>query len=209
MTDESLATKDGEQTIIPAGSDPSSTDEEQRRMIAILQRKVLAMESRLAGNDEIQRSLADLAAIVENSDDAIIGKTLDGVIRSWNKGAQYLFGYTPEEAIGKSITIIIPPELLEEEQRILATLHRGERIEHYETTRLTKSRRRVEISLTVSPVRNASGAIIGASKIARDITDRKRAERLLRDAHADLQSRMESWPDSTRPRSTGRPASSP
>jgi PAS domain S-box-containing protein len=139
---------------------------------------------------EIQRSLAQMAAIVENSDDAIIGKTLDGVIRSWNTGAQRLFGYTPDEAIGKPITLIVPPTLLDEEQRILATLRRGERIEHYETTRVTKDGRRVEISLTVSPVRDESGAIIGASKIARDITDRKRAETLLREAHADLQSRI-------------------
>ncbi|HUA24029.1 MAG TPA: PAS domain S-box protein [Steroidobacteraceae bacterium] len=139
---------------------------------------------------EIQRSLAQMAAIVENSEDAIIGKTLDGVIRSWNSGAQRLFGYSADEAIGKPITLIVPPTLLDEEQRILATLRRGERIEHFETTRLTKDGRRVEISLTVSPVRDESGAIIGASKIARDITDRKRAETMLREAHADLQSRI-------------------
>lgn len=144
----------------------------------------------LALDAEIQRSLAHMAAIVESSDDAIIGKTLDGIIRSWNGGAQRLFGYTPEEAIGRSITILIPPELLDEEQRILATLRRGERIEHYETTRLTKDRRRVDISLTVSPVRDESGAIIGASKIARDITERRRAEKLLREANADLQARI-------------------
>jgi PAS domain S-box-containing protein len=135
-------------------------------------------------------ALVQVAAIVENSDDAIIGKTLDGVIRSWNTGAQRLFGYSADEAIGKPITLIIPPDLLDEEERILATLRRGERIEHYETTRLTKAGRRVEISLTVSPVRDESGAIIGASKIARDITDRKHAETMLRDAHADLQSRI-------------------
>ncbi|HEX4267965.1 MAG TPA: ATP-binding protein [Steroidobacteraceae bacterium] len=139
---------------------------------------------------EQAEALAQVAAIVENSDDAIIGKTLDGVIRSWNTGAQRLFGYSAAEAIGKSVTILIPPELLDEEQRILATLRRGERIEHYETLRLTKDRRRVHISLTVSPVRDESGAIIGASKIARDITDRKRAEILLREAHTDLQSRI-------------------
>ena len=174
----------------PAESSGSTLVEAQQETIAQLQRKVAELELRLAGNEEIQRSLADMAAIVENSDDAIIGKTLDGIIRSWNKGAQRLFGYTPAEAIGRSITIIVPPELLDDEQRILATLRQGERIEHYETTRLTKDRRRLEISLTVSPVRDASGAIIGASKIARDITDRKRAEKLLREAHADLQSRM-------------------
>ncbi|MGB6486725.1 MAG: ATP-binding protein [Steroidobacteraceae bacterium] len=139
---------------------------------------------------EQAEALAQAAAIVEDSDDAIIGKTLNGVIRSWNTGAQRLFGYSADEAIGRPITIIVPPELLEDEQRILASLRRGERIEHYETTRLTKDRRRVHISLTVSPVRDESGAIIGASKIARDITDRKRAETLLREAHGDLQLRM-------------------
>ncbi|HEX3843386.1 MAG TPA: ATP-binding protein [Steroidobacteraceae bacterium] len=176
--------------VIPAETCASASVEAERRTIALLQRKVLAMELRLAANEEVQRSLADMAAIVENSDDAIIGKTLDGVIRTWNTGAQHLFGYAPAEAIGSAITLIVPPELLDEEQRILATLRDGRRIEHYETTRLTKDRRRIEISLTVSPVRDASGAVIGASKIARDITDRKRAERLLREAHADLQSRM-------------------
>lgn len=144
----------------------------------------------LAREAELQRSLAHMAAIVESSDDAIIGKTLDGIIRYWNSGAQRLFGYTPDEVVGRSVTLIIPPELLDEEQRILATVRRGERIEHYETTRLTKDRRRIEISLSVSPVRDAAGTIIGASKIARDITDRRRAERLLREAHLDLQSRI-------------------
>ena len=176
--------------IIPAeGYDPAST-EEQRAAIAQWQRKALALEMRLARDKEIQRSLAHMAALMESSDDAIIGKTLDGTIQYWNTGAQRLFGYAAHEAIGKSITLIVPPELLEEERRILATLRRGERIEHFETTRVTRYGRRVDISLTVSPIRDESGAVIGASKIARDITDRKRAERLLLEAHADLQSRI-------------------
>jgi len=176
--------------IVPGESGSSASEQEQRRTIALLQRKALALEMRLAGNREIQRSLADMAALVESSDDAIIGKTLDGIIRSWNAGAQRLFGYTPGEAIGKPITIIIPPELLDEEKRIIATLRRGERIDHYETQRLTKDRRRVDISLTVSPVRDDTGIVIGASKIARDITERKRSESLLREAHVDLQARI-------------------
>jgi PAS domain S-box-containing protein len=175
--------------VIPAESYSPSSAEELRVTIAHLQRKALTLEMRLAQDSDIQRAMAHMAAIVENSDDAIVGKTLDGIIRSWNNGAQRLFGYTPEEAIGKPITLITPPERLEEEQRILATLRRGERIDHFETTRLTKDGRHVEISLTVSPVRDVSGVIIGASKIARDITDRKRAERLLREAVADLQLR--------------------
>ena len=146
-------------------------------------------QTRLTVEKEIRRSMAHMAAIVESSDDAIIGKTLDGVIRSWNAGAQRIFGYTPEEVIGRSITLLVPPDLLDEERRILATLRRGERIEHFETTRITKDGRRLDISLTVSPIRDESGAIIGASKIARDITDRKRAERLLHEAYADLQAR--------------------
>src|SRR5205085_9026508 len=115
-----------------------------------------------------------LAAIVESSSDAIISKTLDGVILSWNQGAQRMFGYTAEEAVGKSILILIPPERHAEEPRILERLRRGERIEHYETVRVTKDGRRLDISLTVSPIRDDQGRLIAASKIARDITESKR-----------------------------------
>jgi PAS domain S-box-containing protein len=121
-----------------------------------------------------------LAAIVESSDDAIVSKSLDGVIRTWNAGAERLFGYTPEEAVGRPITLLIPPERLAEEQEILTRLRRGERIEHYETVRVAKDGRRLDVSLTVSPLRNPEGVIVGASKIARNITDRKRAEEELR-----------------------------
>lgn len=121
-----------------------------------------------------------LAAVVASSDDAIISKTLDGIIVSWNEGAQRIFGYTAEEVIGKSITIILPPDHLDEEPQILARLRRGERIDHYQTVRMHKDGSRLDISLTVSPVRNAKGDIVGASKIARDITPQKRAEEALR-----------------------------
>ena len=127
-----------------------------------------------------------LAAIVESSDDAIVSKTLDGRIRSWNAGAMRLFGYTAEEVIGKPITIIIPPELHEEEHRILAKLQRGERIDHFETTRVTRDGRRIPISLSVSPVRDARGVVVGASKVARDISERKRAEQALRESDQAL-----------------------
>ncbi len=123
---------------------------------------------------------ARLAAIVESSDDAIIGKTLDGVIRSWNSGAERLFGYTPAEAIGQSITLIIPPERLAEEQDILSRIARGERVDHFETVRQAKDGRDLDISLTISPIRDAAGRIVGASKVARDVTGRKRAEEALR-----------------------------
>jgi PAS domain S-box-containing protein len=123
-----------------------------------------------------------LAAIIDSSDDAIASKTLDGIVTSWNRGATGLFGYPPEEIIGKPITTIIPPELHAEEVDILARLRRGERIEHYETVRLAKDGRRINISLTVSPIRGEDGQIMGASKIARDITQRKRNEERLREA---------------------------
>jgi PAS domain S-box-containing protein len=121
-------------------------------------------------------ALQHLAAIVEGSDDAIISKDLNGVITSWNKGAERLFGYLAEEAIGKSITMLIPPDRMDDEPRIIQRIRRGERIEHYETVRQRKHGSRIDISLTVSPIRDEKGKIIGASKIARDITERKRSE---------------------------------
>ena len=120
---------------------------------------------------------ARLGAIIESSDDAIVSKTLDGIITSWNAGAEALFGYTAAEAVGKSILLIVPPERHGEEADILRRLRKGERINHFETQRLAKDGRRVEISLSVSPVRDSTGTIVGASKIARDITDKKRIER--------------------------------
>jgi PAS domain S-box-containing protein len=122
-----------------------------------------------------------LAAIVESSDDAIVSKDLNGVITSWNAGAQRIFGYTAEEAVGKPITLIIPPDLQDEEKEILKRLRAGQRIEHFETVRVSKSGEKLDISLTVSPVRNSRGTIIGASKVARDITERKRVEEALRE----------------------------
>ena len=123
-----------------------------------------------------------LAAIVESSDDAIVSKTLDGVVTSWNDGARRLFGWTAAEMIGASIRRIIPPELHAEEDEILARLRAGERIRHYETERLARDGTRLAISLTVSPVRDADGRIVGASKVARDVTERRRMEAALRDA---------------------------
>src|SRR5918912_2942625 len=117
-----------------------------------------------------------LAAIVESAEDAVVTKTLDGVITSWNKGAERVFGYTAEEAIGRSVTMLIPEDHPDEEPSIIARLRAGERIEHYETVRVRKDGTLIDISLTVSPIRDSRGRIIGASKIARDITARKRAE---------------------------------
>ncbi len=126
--------------------------------------------------DWSEEAAARLAAIVESSDDAIVSKTLDGVITSWNHAAERMFGYAPAEAIGRHITLIIPPDRLDEETRVLASIRAGRRVEHFETIRVTKDGRQVAVSLTVSPVKDSSGRIIGASKIARDVSERRRGE---------------------------------
>lgn len=128
------------------------------------------------GTPESSRFL--LAAIVESSDDAIISKNLDGIITSWNEAARRMFGYAAHEIIGQSVLRIIPAHLHYEEEMILKKLSRGERIDHFETTRVRKNGETVEVALTVSPVRDGTGKVIGASKIARDISERKRAEDL-------------------------------
>ena len=128
---------------------------------------------------KFERAKARLAGIVESSEDAIISESLDGVIASWNGAAERLFEYTAAEAIGKSITIIIPPERLNEERLILEKLRNGERLDTFDTVRITKSGRRINLSLTVSPIRDQHGEVIGASKAARDITERRNAEREL------------------------------
>jgi PAS domain S-box-containing protein len=131
-----------------------------------------------------------LAAIVVSSDDAIISKTLEGIITSWNGGAARIFGYEASEMIGQSILRLIPPELHGEEGEILARLQRGERIDHYETVRIAKDGRRVDVSLTVSPLRDRSGTVVGASKVGRDITERKQAEKLQRILTDELSHRV-------------------
>jgi PAS domain S-box-containing protein len=120
-----------------------------------------------------------LAAIVDWSDDAIVSKDLNGIITSWNPGAARIFGYSAEEMVGESILRLIPANLKHEEDMILAKIRAGERIEHYETTRVTKAGERIEVSVTISPIRDSLGQIVGASKIARDVSDRKRMERLV------------------------------
>ena len=110
---------------------------------------------------------------MDSSDDAIISKSLDGVISSWNKGAERMFGYTADEAIGQHITLIIPPDRQQEEVMILERLKRGERVDHFETVRVRKDGTPLDISLTISPVRDGEGRVIGASKVARDITQAK------------------------------------
>ena len=123
---------------------------------------------------------ARLSAIVESSDDAIIGKTLEGIITSWNKGAERIYGYSAEEAVGQPISMLVPLERPNEIPGILESIRRGEKVDHFETVRMTKDGRRLDISLTVSPIRNSAGDIVGASTIARDITESKRAKDALR-----------------------------
>jgi len=130
---------------------------------------------------QAQEIRSGLAAIVESSDDAIISKTLEGVITTWNHGAERIFGYTADEVIGKPVTLLIPPNQIDEEPAILQKLRCGERIDHYETVRMRKDGTLLDVSLTVSPVKDLNGTIIGASKIARDTTQRKRTEAALRD----------------------------
>jgi PAS domain S-box-containing protein len=125
---------------------------------------------------ESQQRLRFLASIVESSDDAIVSKNLDGVITSWNRGAERIFGYTSEEAVGQPIMIVIPQDRQDEERTILNRIRRGERIDHFETVRQRKHGGLIVVSLTVSPVRDAEGKIVGASKIARDITEQKRSQ---------------------------------
>ena len=120
-----------------------------------------------------------LSAIIESADDAIVSKTLQGIITSWNKGAERIFGYAGSEIIGKPVTVLIPADHINEEGAILARIRRGERVEHYETVRQRKDGSLVEVSLTISPIISAEGEIIGASKVARDITKQRQAQRLL------------------------------
>ncbi len=125
---------------------------------------------------EAEKFLSHYAALVESSDDAIVGKTLEGYITSWNRGAEVVFGYKREEIIGKHVSVLIPSDRRGEEPEILEKIRRGESVEHYETVRRRKDGRMIDISVTVSPIRDMGGRIIGASKVARDITERKRLE---------------------------------
>lgn len=161
---------------------PTPLLDSRRRVIGGLNMLVDITERRQA---ELAR--ARLAAIVESSDDAIISKDLNSIINSWNQGATRIFGYTQEEAIGRPVTMLIPPDRADEEAEILARIRRGEKIDHYETVRRRKDGVLIDVSLTVSPVKDAVGAIVGASKIARDITARKRAEESLREHARALQ----------------------
>ncbi|HEX4342281.1 MAG TPA: PAS domain S-box protein [Verrucomicrobiae bacterium] len=148
--------------------------------------------------DQINQLNRHYAAIVESSDDAIISKNLNGIIQSWNKGAERIFGYTAEEVIGKSVTILIPEGRLDEEPAIIGRIRAGERIDHYETIRKRKDGTLLNISITVSPIKNDAGQIIGASKIGRDITEAKKAAEEIRQAKDALAKANEDLEDRVR-----------
>lgn len=143
---------------------------------------ILESNRDISESKRAQEAQGRLAAIVECSEDAIVSKSLDGIIINWNKAAERIFGYSAEEAIGQHITLIVPPDRLDEEADILASLRRGERIDHFETVRKRKDGTLLDVSVTISPVRDANGHVIGASKVARDITERKRLALLLQEA---------------------------
>ncbi|MFY0539202.1 PAS domain-containing protein [Nannocystis pusilla] len=148
--------------------------------------------------EQLEASRARLAAIVDNSHDAIVSKTLDGMITSWNSAAERIFGYTAAEAIGKPVTLIIPEDRIEEETMVLSKIRAGQLVDHFETVRRRKDGQLVAISLTVSPIKDRTGRIIGASKIARDITENARAERERASSSstssAPTRPRTNSWP---------------
>jgi PAS domain S-box-containing protein len=143
-----------------------------------------------AAEDGLQKERTLRAAIVEFSEDAIVGKTLNGVITSWNQAAERMFGYRSEEIMGHSVLMLIPPERQDEEDKLLTVIRRGESIKLHETERIHKNGRRIAVSVTISPIRDKEGHIIGASKIARDVTERKQAEQEIRRLNTDLERRV-------------------
>jgi PAS domain S-box-containing protein len=151
---------------------------------------VRAFNDMLANIEQSQEIRDKLAAIVESSDDAIIGKSLDGIVNSWNKGAERIFGYSAKEILGKHITILFPPDRLEEEPQVIERIKRGEWIDHFETVRKRKDGQAIPVSLTISPIKNADGEVIGISKIVRDITEQKRAEKEIQTLNEELERRV-------------------
>jgi PAS domain S-box-containing protein len=156
--------------------------------------RTVAITLDIGERQQAQQALAHLGAIVTSSDDAIIGKDMNGVIRSWNRGAERLFGYTAAEAIGQPVTLLIPADRANEEPGILERIRHGETIDHYETVRQRKDGSLRDISLTVSPIRDAAGHVIGAAKIARDITESKQAERAMRESHVRFEALFDASP---------------
>ena len=181
-----LIQKDGKECPIDDSAAPIRNEQGHVSGCVLIFRDVTAQ--RLIEREKANQLLTArlLASIVESSNDAIISKSLDGIIQSWNAAAERLFGFTAEQAIGRHISLVIPPDRLAEEEQIIASLRAGKRIEHYETERLRSDGQHIIVSLTISPLKDDSGNVIGASKIVRDITDRRRAESDLQRLAADL-----------------------
>jgi PAS domain S-box-containing protein len=156
-----------------------------------VEQRSAALLSEVAVRKRIEETRERLAAIVDSSDDAIISKTLDGTISAWNRGAEKVFGYRAAEAVGKPMLMLLPPERIEEEADILARIAQGHNVEHFETVRVCKDGKKIDVSVTISPIRDGEGRIVGASKVARDITERKRAEDALRDSEERLRLALE------------------
>ncbi|HEY0256407.1 MAG TPA: PAS domain S-box protein, partial [Candidatus Methylacidiphilales bacterium] len=153
-------------------------------------RQYIAIRTDITALKRAEEASLLLASIVNSSTDAILGKDLNGIVTSWNSGAADIFGYTAEEMIGRSINRLIPPELREEEAEILSKIRRGEKVEHFETHRVAKDGRLIDISVTISPIRNKLGRIVGASKVARDITEKKLAEEEIHNLNVTLEQRV-------------------
>ena len=184
-----LISKDGKEIPIADSGAPIRDDNGKTTGVVLVFRD--QTEERTA-----QSKNARLATIVENSDDAIIGKTLAGIITNWNNAAERMYGYSAEEAIGKSISILIPHDLSEEMPRILEKIGQGERIEHFETVRMKKNGEKIPVSITVSPIRDREGEIIGVSSIVRDITERKQAVEKLQESEERFRLAFYTNPDS-------------
>jgi PAS domain S-box-containing protein len=163
--------------VIPAESFNALTNPDERlRAIALLQQKASSLDSEISERKQAQEALFHLAAIVESSDDAILSKNLEGIITSWNAAAERMYGYRAAEIVGRSVTLLFPPDQQDEFTQIMARIRRGERVDHFETVRRRKDGTYMTVSVTVSPIKDSTGHIIGASDITRDITERKRLE---------------------------------
>ena len=173
--------KDGHQFPVEISLSPLETEEGMLVSSAIRD---------ITERKRVEETARKLAAIVESSDDAIIGKDLNGIIVSWNRGAERMFGYTADEAVGRDISLIYPPEHVNDEIEILDRLRQGDRVEHTETVRVAKSGKRLDVLVTISPIKDRSGKVIGASKIARDITARKFAEQQVQKLNSELSDRI-------------------
>ncbi len=168
-----LVAKDGSEVPIEDTAAPIRSGDEAISGVVLVFRDVTGQRR------AVEASLR-LAAIVESSDDAIVGESLDGCITAWNKGAERLYGYAADEVVGRPLSVLVPPDHPDELTALMERIRRGESIDHYETVRVRKDGSRVDVSLSISPVRDADGEVVGAAKIARDITERRRAEESLR-----------------------------